>query len=215
MDVTQRSTTDGGDVVSFDNGTKAVVRPITAADAGALLRFHGALSARSIRLRYFYPHSDLSSSEVEHFTHVDGSTRVALVVEYSNELIAIGRYDQLDDRSLAEVAFVVADAYQHRGLATMLLYRLADAARSVGITRFMAEVSAENKPMLSVFQNAGFPIEVKTELNVVELTMRIGPGLTDTLTVEAQLNGHAPDEPGPVLAGQDLEASVQSFGSTS
>ena len=141
----------------------AVVRPISSADAGALLRFHGHLSARSIRLRYFYPHEDLSPSEVAHFTQIDGEARVALVVERASELIAVGRYDRLDDHRVAEVAFVVADAYQHHGLATMLLHRLADAARSVGIERFIAEVLAENRAMLSVFHDAGFPIESKTE----------------------------------------------------
>ena len=102
------------------------MRPISSADAGALVRFHGHLSARSIRMRYFSPHKELSPSEVAHFTQVDGEARVAFVVERAGELIAVGRYDRLDDQRVAEVAFVVADAYQHHGLATMLLHRLAD-----------------------------------------------------------------------------------------
>ena len=139
------------------------------------MRFHGRLSARSIQLRYFSPHNDLSPSEVAHFTQVDGEVRVALVVERARELIAVGRYDRLDDHRMAEVAFVVADAYQHHGLATMLLQHLANAARSAGITRFVAEVLAENRAMLSVFHDAGFPIESKTERDTVELTMTIAP----------------------------------------
>ena len=214
MAATQSSPIDAGDVIRFEDGTQAVVRPITSADAGALLRFHDNLSAKSIQQRYFYPHSNLTSREVEHFTQVDGKARVALVVELLSELIAVGRYDRLDDHSVAEVAFVVADAYQHHGLATMLLCRLADAARLVGITRLTAEVSAENRPMLSVFRNAGFPVQSKTELSIVELSMSIGPRLTETATDEVQLDGHTPDEPGSVLASHDLEASVQSLGST-
>ena len=182
MAVMQSSSVDAGDLISFDDGTEAVVRPVSSADAGALLRFHGHLSARSIRLRYFYPHKDLSPSEVVHFTQVDGEARVALVIECASELIAVGRYDRLDDQSVAEVAFVVADAYQHHGLATMLLHRLADTARSVGITRFIAEVLAENRAMLSVFRDAGFPIESKTKWDTVELTMTIGPDLAETAT---------------------------------
>src|ERR1700733_1175338 len=163
MAATQYSPVETGDRISLDDGTGAVVRPISSADAAALLRFHGGLSARSIQLRYFSPHKDLSPDEVAHFTQVDGEARVALVVERARELIAVGRYERLDDHRVAEVAFVVADAYQHQGLATMLLHHLADAALSAGITCFTAEVLAENRAMLSVFHDAGFPVESKTE----------------------------------------------------
>ncbi len=117
-----------------------------------------------------------------YFTQVDGESRVALVVERAGELIAVGRYDRLDDPRVAEVAFVVADTYQHQGLATMLLHRLADAARSIGITRFTAEVLAENRAMLSVFHGAGFPTESKTEWGTVVLTMTIAPDLREAAT---------------------------------
>jgi GNAT superfamily N-acetyltransferase len=174
MTATQRSPIDAREVITLDDGAKATVRPITPADSGALLRFHGNLSARSIRLRYFNPHENLSPSEVAHFIQVDGKARAALVVECSREIIAVGRYDRLNDHSVAEVAFVVADAYQHHGLATTLLQLLASAARSAGITRLTAEVLAENGAMLSVFHDAGFPIESKTKWGTVELTMTIG-----------------------------------------
>jgi len=180
MSAFQSSPVDAGAPVHFEDGTEALVRPISPADSGALLRFHSQLSAGSVRLRYFNPHPELSSSEVTRFTEVDGIARAALVVECAHELVAVGRYDQLGDHEVAEVAFVVADAYQHRGLATMLLHRLAAAARSIGIKRFTAEVLAENWAMLSVFRHAGFPIESKTDQGTVELMMTIAPDLTDT-----------------------------------
>jgi GNAT superfamily N-acetyltransferase len=163
------------ELVDLHDGTEAVVRPISPADAEAMLRFHSRLSARTIQLRYFSPHKNLSPEEVAHLTQVDGVARVALVVEHARELIAIGRYDRLDDYRVAEVAFVVVDAYQHHGLATILLQHLADTARSVGITRFTAEILADNRAMLSVFHDAGFPTESKTECGTVELTMTIAP----------------------------------------
>lgn len=179
MGATHDSRVGTGEVVSLDDGTRVILRPISAAHAGALLRFHSRLSTQSIQLRYFYPHKVLSPDEVAHFTQVDGVARVALVVERGEELIAVGRYDRLDDHRVAEVAFVVADAYQHHGLATMLLQHLATAARSVGITRFTAEVLAENRAMLSVFHDAGFPIESRTEWDTVLLTMTIAPALEE------------------------------------
>jgi RimJ/RimL family protein N-acetyltransferase len=182
MATTQNSPVETVDLIKLDDGSEAVVRPISSADAEALTRFHSQLSARSVHLRYFYPHTDLSPSEVIHFTQVDGKARVALVVECSSELIAVGRYDRLDDHKVAEVAFVVADAYQCHGLATMLLHRLATSARSAGITHFAAEVLAENQAMLSVFHDAGFPIVSKTEWGTVELIMTIASDLAETAT---------------------------------
>ena len=154
MAATQNSWGDTGDLINFDDGTEAVVRPMSPTDSGALLRFHGHLSQAPSGCDISI-HNDLSPSEVARFTQGDGEARVA---------------------------FVVADAYQHHGLAPMLLHRLTTAARSVGITRFTAEVLAENRAMLSVFHNAGFPIESKTEWGTVELMMTIAPDLTETAT---------------------------------
>jgi RimJ/RimL family protein N-acetyltransferase len=179
---TQNSAPKNGELVDFGEAGEAVVRPICAADARALVRFHGHLSEKSVRLRYFSPHEELSASEVAHLTQVDGEDRVAFVVERAGELIAVGRYDRLTDQKMAEVAFVVADSYQHQGLATMLLRRLANAARPVGITRFVAEVLAENRAMLSVLHDAGFPIESEIEWGTVTLFMFIGSDPEETAT---------------------------------
>jgi RimJ/RimL family protein N-acetyltransferase len=179
MVATHDSPIEAGEGVSLSDGTRVMVRPIAATHAGALLRFHSQLCAQSIQSRYFYPHKDLSPDEIAHLTQVDGVARMAFVVEHDQELIAVGRYDRLDDHGVAEVAFVVADAYQHHGLATMLLQRLAAAARSVGITRFTAEVLAENRAMLSVFHDSGFPIQSKMEWGTVVLTMTIAPEFTE------------------------------------
>lgn len=151
------------------------VRRICADDTAALVRFHHRLSDSSIRCRYFYPHLELRAEEVAHLTQVDGMNRVALVAERAGELIAVGRYDRLDDPTQAEVAFVVADAFQHHGLATMLLHQLAVLARDVGITHFVAEVLAENRAMLTVFHAAGFPIESEYSWGVVDLKMALAP----------------------------------------
>jgi hypothetical protein len=64
----------------------------------------------------------------------------------------------------------------------MLLHRLADAARSAGIERFIAEVLADNRAMLSVFHDVGFPIASKTESCTVTLTMTIAPDIATAAT---------------------------------
>jgi GNAT superfamily N-acetyltransferase len=151
------------------------VRPIAPSDADALVRFHERLSDRTIRLRYFNLHRNLAPEEVAHFTCVDGCNRVAYVVEHEGEIIAVGRYDRCDKPCRAEVAFVVADEFQHHGLGPMLLERLVETAKRASIGEFCASVLAENATMLAVFHGAGFPFEEEHFGDVVELTMDIGP----------------------------------------
>ena len=170
MDLAQRSVSER---LTLTDGTRASVRPIAPGDAAALLRFHASLSARSIEMRYFYPHFELGTHEVAHLTQVDGTSRVAFVVEQDGDLVAVARYDRLDDPTTAEVAFVVADGKQHLGIASLLLQRLAARACEVGITTFRAEVRADNAAMLAVFRQAGFPVTSRREWGTVSLDLAI------------------------------------------
>jgi RimJ/RimL family protein N-acetyltransferase len=175
-----------GEVLSerfaLSDGAVVTVRPIAASDAEALVIFHRGLSDHSVYLRYFTLHRNLSEKEVAHLTQCDGRDRLALVVESDGVLIAVGRYDRLNDLTRAEVAFVVADDFQHHGLATMLLARLARSARQAGITQFTAEVLDENKAMLGVFFHAGYRIEHNREWGTVDLVMDIQGSKPDGLS---------------------------------
>lgn len=151
------------------------VRPIAPSDADALVRFHQRLSDQTIRLRYFNLHRNLAPEEVGHLTCVDGFDRVAYVVENEGEIVGVGRYDRCGKPCRAEVAFVVADEFQHHGLGPMLLERLVETAKLAGIGELCASVLAENATMLAVFHSAGFPFTEERFSDVVELTMEIGP----------------------------------------
>jgi GNAT superfamily N-acetyltransferase len=159
--------------VRLFDGTPAALRPITPSDAAALSRFHSHLSDATIRMRFFSLHLELTVDEVERFTTVDGTDRVALVVTTPTDLIAVGRYDRGEDPTTAEVAFVVADPYQHHGLGSLLLHRLAERARAAGIRTFVAETLIENSPMLGVFRESGYPMHSKSSLGVVDVTLDI------------------------------------------
>jgi acyl-CoA synthetase (NDP forming)/RimJ/RimL family protein N-acetyltransferase len=143
------------DVVLADGGT-AHVRPIQPSDADRLVALHGRLSPESIRYRYFAPHPRLSQREVERFTQVDHHDRVALVAVLGDDLIAVSRYERVPGTDMAEVAFVVDDAHQRRGLAAVLLEHLAAAAAERGIRRFEADVLPDNMRMARVFTDAGY-----------------------------------------------------------
>ena len=139
------------DVVASDGAT-AHLRPITAADADDVVAFHSQLSERTRYYRYFSPYPTIPQRDLQRFVEVDHRDTVALVVTLGDEIIAIGRYVRLSDADApsAEVAFVVRDDHQGRGLGSILLEHLAAAAQEVGISRFVAEVLAENRDRKSV-----------------------------------------------------------------
>lgn len=142
------------DVVLADGGV-VHVRPIRPDDAERLVRFHATLSDDTRYYRFFGPRPQLSPKEVEHFCTVDYVDRLAFVALSAGEIVAVARYDRMDPND-AEVAFVIGDAHQGRGLGTLLLEYLAEAARARGITRFSADVLPTNRRMLRVFRDAGY-----------------------------------------------------------
>jgi len=160
------------DVVS-DAGTHYHLRPIRPEDAPGLIAFHRHLAARSIYLRFFSFHPELSSKEAEHFACVDRINRLALVAELDGRLIAVGRFESGPGETEAEVAFVVADAFQHHGIGSVLLDELAKAARARGILSFRAETLAENRSMLDVFHHAGFPVSSRVDFGTVTVRFPI------------------------------------------
>ena len=143
-----------GDVVLRD-GSIGHVRPITPADADAIHRFHDAQSAESIYLRFFAPIKHLSDRDVHRFTHVDHTTRVALVVVVGDDIVGIGRFDTLDDPKVAEVAFNISDHYQGKGVGSVLLEHLAAIAQEQGVTRFVIVTGVDN-PAGRVYRGVGF-----------------------------------------------------------
>lgn len=129
-----------------------VVRPIDPADTFRLIAAHDQLSPEARRLRFFRPHPVLTEEEASYFTHVDHVDREAFVVTFHDQIIAVARYDRTGPDE-AEIAFVVGDPYQGHGLASMLLDRLGEHAREVGITRFVADTFGDNRPAISLLRH--------------------------------------------------------------
>ena len=144
------------DVVLKDGGVVRL-RPITPDDAGALDAFFNRLGRETVYNRFFRIKDSLSEDEIRYFTNLDYRDRMAFVALDEDGLIAVGRYDRLeDDPEVAEVAFVVQDDHQARGIGTALLRHLTAYARAQDVTAFRAFVLAENHGMLRVFRNSGY-----------------------------------------------------------
>ena len=164
------------DVLASDGGA-VHLRPIVPSDAEALITFHSKLSERTRYMRYFGPYPRMPERDVLNFTTVDHHSRVALVAILGDDIIAVGRYERLPegDGNSAEVAFVVADNHQGRGLGPILLEHLAGAAAENGVSMFVAEVLAENRNMVSVFREAGYQVSRTFEGGVLRLDFAIDP----------------------------------------
>ncbi|MFD3698167.1 GNAT family N-acetyltransferase [Streptomyces sp. NPDC058646] len=170
------------DVVLRDGGT-ARIRPITAADAGRLVSFYEQVSDESKYYRFFAPYPRLSDRDVHRFTHHDFVDRVGLAATIGGEFIGTVRYDRIgsDGRPAtapsdeAEVAFLVQDAHQGRGVASALLEHIGAVARERGIRRFAAEVLPANNKMIKVFTDAGYQQKRSFEDGSVRLTLDLEP----------------------------------------
>ncbi|MGY5885144.1 bifunctional acetate--CoA ligase family protein/GNAT family N-acetyltransferase [Modestobacter lacusdianchii] len=162
------------DVVAADGGT-VHLRPITPEDADGIVGLMERSSDQTRYYRFFGPMRRLSDKDLHRFTHVDHDARVAFVVLLGDQLIGVGRYDRYPGTDDAEVAFLIEDAHQRRGLGSVLLEHLAAAARERGISRFVAEVLSQNSAMVRVFIDAGYSAKRSYEDGVVHLTFPIAP----------------------------------------
>jgi len=163
------------DVILLRDGARLVVRPIEAADADALVALHARLSADTIYRRYFGVRPHLSPIDVERFTRVDGRTRFALVALQAADLVAVARYEGRPGDRSAELAVVVDDALQHRGVGRLMLERLVDVAREAGIESLVADVLAGNAAMLALLRTLGLPRRTETDGDTVTVLVDLSP----------------------------------------
>ncbi|SCK50150.1 Acyl-CoA synthetase (NDP forming) [Streptomyces sp. WMMB 322] len=173
-------------MVLRDGGT-ALIRPITPDDAERLVAFYELVSDESKYYRFFAPYPRLSDRDVRRFTHHDYVDRVGLAATVGGEFIATVRYDRVDETgraaadsgaggsAQAEVAFLVRDDHQGRGVASALLEHIAAVARERGIQRFIAEVMPANNKMIKVFTDAGYSQHRSFEDGSVHLTFDLEP----------------------------------------
>jgi acetyl coenzyme A synthetase (ADP forming)-like protein len=161
-----------GDVVLADGATMRV-RAMRADDEPLVARMYERLSDDSVYLRFFSPVTSAMATALE-MNHLGEIGHVALVALLGAEIVAAARYDIVDP-GVAEVAFVVADEHQGRGVGTLLLEHLAVIGRSRGIHTFTAQTLACNPGMLRVFAAAGWARDVHIDAGTVVTRFSIAP----------------------------------------
>ena len=160
--------------VEVDRPARAMeIRAMAPTDRALLERFHRGLSDDTTRLRYFAVHRSLTDAELERFTNVDHVDREAFVALVDDEIIGVGRFDRMGPGADAEVAFVVADAWQGRGVGTALLVRLEERAHAVGVERFVATTLPGNTRMLALLHEGHHPVRVSWDSGIARVVVEL------------------------------------------
>ena len=159
------------------DGTQIFFRPIKPTDEPALADMLYSLSAQSVRSRYFthtmtFPHRD-----VQKLTNINYQNDLAIVGVVpgvsGEEIVSIAQYFIDPERQSAEVAFVVHDEWQKKGMGTYLLEYLTQIAQQRGVKRFHARVLSSNKPMLAIFHNSGYKVSTEFDGDAYSISYNI------------------------------------------
>jgi GNAT superfamily N-acetyltransferase len=163
------------------DGTPVRVRAARADDDRRVVTAFGKLEPGSVYTRFFSFKDRLTPADLERLHVVDGRIGAAIVVTLAADedtLIAGASYTVHpgpDGLASAEMAFTTEEDYQGKGLARLLLDALAGIARAHGIARLDAEVLAENRAMLKVFERSGLPMRRSREDGVVHVELDLRP----------------------------------------
>lgn len=161
------------------DGTAVTIRAIRRSDSDEILEAFKSLNQGSIYRRFFGLKKELTHAELKQLTDVDFGHVVALVAttqaEQGEILIGGGRYacETAESPQTAELAFLIKDGYQGRGLASLILRHLVGIARETGLMWFEADVLADNRPMLSVFRRSGLAMRQQRDGNVIHVTLSL------------------------------------------
>ena len=156
------------------DGTEIFFRPIKPTDELALSEMLYSLSEQSVKTRYLTQTVAFPHRHIQQLTNIDYKKDLAIVgvvPSVSGEhVVAIAQYFLDPHTQAAEVAFLVQDEWQQKGMGTFLLDCITKIAKQRGVKRFYAKVLPNNKPMLAVFHNSGYKVNTEFDGDVYNIT---------------------------------------------
>jgi len=166
--------------VVLRNGSSLILRAIRPDDKQHLLDGFHHLTEKSIYSRFLTAKRELTEKELKYLTEIDYDHHVAIVAtvidKMKEEIIGVGRYIDLSDKRLsqvAEVAFTVDDEHQGLGVGTILFEQIVIIAKKNGILRLVADVLCDNKKMIEIFNHSGYKLKKIVSSGVVHFEFSI------------------------------------------
>jgi len=160
-----------------DDGTQVNFRSMHPTDEPLVKDLFYALSKETIYYRSTSRMNTVPTTQIQDFVYVNHRTDIAIVATmpeaYGDDIIAIGRYCLDEKTNFAEVAFVVRDDWQNKGIGTFLLKHLTNIAKRNGISGFTAEVLRANIPMQHVFGKSAFQTQSTPQADVISFRIEI------------------------------------------
>jgi acetyltransferase len=167
---------------TMKDGTGVTIRPIRPEDEPAMVRFHETLSERSVYLRFFHLMNLEQRTQHERLMRtcfIDYDREMALVAERRNpetgehEILAVGRMTRVHGTNEAEIAVVVADQWQGRGLGKELFARLLIVGADEKLSVLSANILPDNRNMMRVCEKLGFNMKYSAEDEVVRAEFKL------------------------------------------
>jgi acyl-CoA synthetase (NDP forming)/RimJ/RimL family protein N-acetyltransferase len=162
------------DVLLADGGV-VHLRPVRPDDGDAVRAMHGRLSEETVENRFFEATARILDRDLDTVLAADHDRLVVLVATLGRRVIGVSYYRRSGAGDDAEVAFLIEDAHQGRGLGSIVLEHLAAIARESGVRLFTADMRPGNRAMIGVFREAGFDVEAEFDGGSVRLRMSLTP----------------------------------------
>jgi acyl-CoA hydrolase/GNAT superfamily N-acetyltransferase len=160
---------------TLPDGQEILLRPVKISDEPLLKAFFYALSDKSRYRRFISMRQDMPHERLQEFVVIDYTQAMVILAVIGDaaheEVVGIGQYAIDAASHTADVAFVVRDDHQSRGIGTALLTYLTYLARKQGLLGFTADVLMDNTPMLRVFEKMGFVMQRHSAAGMYELRM--------------------------------------------
>jgi acetyltransferase len=165
---------------TMKDGTEVRVRPIRPEDEPLMVKFHETLSDRTVYLRYFSSMSLDRRTTHERLLRIcqgDSECEIVLVTEWNDpqtgqqHILGVGRLNKLLRKGDAEIAVLISDEYQRRGIGTELVRQLVQVARDEKLSRIVAEVRRDNLAIQITFKKHGFRLCLLRDLSSVQAVL--------------------------------------------
>ncbi|MBM4102434.1 MAG: GNAT family N-acetyltransferase [Planctomycetes bacterium] len=162
---------------TLNDGTEIFFRPVKPTDEPSLAEMLYSLSETSVQTRYMMRTVRFPRKDIQQWTNIDYDQNLAIVGTVpgasGEEIVAIAQYFLDPKTQAAEVAFLVQDEWQNKGMGTFLLEYLSKIAKKRGVKQFYAKVLPANKGMLAVFYNSGYKVNTEFDGDVYSIAYNL------------------------------------------